>query len=396
MIKIKSTRKHQILFVLALFCISSRLFSFGIISNNNSLLLNDTIKEQIKFSEIELLKIKITEAIKFYDSLYLDSLAPINIHYPGFINKVGDSNKYILPIKKRLGQLSLYAEDSITMKFDSTLYESLKQFQMLHNLMVDGVPGPKTYSKLKWEVSDYIKVLNRNFKKLQKDTILKSSERIVVNLPSFELKFYFQDSLLFQSDVIIGKRKTPTPLIESEIDYLVFNPCWTLPHSIAIKYVLPGLIKDSTYLKKRNMFITQHGERIIYDSIDFSLYNKENFPFKVFQNAGPGNALGKVKFMFDNKYHVYLHDTPDKHLFSRQNKCKSNGCVRVNRAEELAEIIMHNMDTSDHQIPQLKKHGYPTKYYLKNKPKLYVTYYTVGFNPIFNQLVFYDDVYKLN
>lgn len=335
------------------------------------------------------------QQLLFYQSLDTVFLKS-QIKYPGFINRPGDSNQYIIPIKKRLAQLKLYNGKVSSMKFDHDLDSALRRFQLMHALKVDGLPGPKTYEKLAWNPSDYLHVLKINYKKYQLLPDNLPPNRIVVNIPSYTLKLYLQDSLAFLTTVIVGKYKTPTPVLQSEIDYLVFNPCWTLPHNIAVKYVLPGLQQDSAYLKKRNMFLTLKGKTVASNTFCFSEYSKNNFPFKVYQNAGAENALGKVKFMFQNNYHVYLHDTPDKHLFNQQNKSRSNGCIRVKNAMKLAQKLYYNLDHQKKSMQSYLNPGYPVKYFLKTKPTLFITYFTVGYSPHLHSFIFYTDIYKQN
>ena len=119
------------------------------------------------------------------------------------------------------------------------------------------------------------------------------------------------------------------------------NPTWHIPDSIAIRDYLPKLQKDPMVLKRQNIrLLTRAGTEINPKLVDFTQYTPENFPFRIKQRPSDDNALGKVKFMFPNQFSIYLHDTPHREYFARDVRAFSNGCIRLEKPTELAEILL--------------------------------------------------------
>jgi len=146
---------------------------------------------------------------------------------------------------------------------------------------------------------------------------------IMVNVPEFRLQVVEDGSVVHQARVIVGKEKSQTPIFSENMKYLVVNPSWTIPPSIMKKEILPALANDPYYAAKKGYKIIRKGDRIT-----------------VQQPPGERNALGFVKFMFPNQHAVYLHDTPNRNLFSASKRALSHGCVRVDKPFELADVIM--------------------------------------------------------
>jgi murein L,D-transpeptidase YcbB/YkuD len=122
---------------------------------------------------------------------------------------------------------------------------------------------------------------------------------------------------------------------------MVVNPTWHIPDSIAIRDYLPKLQRDPMVLKRQNIrLLTRGGTEINPKLVDFTQYTPENFPFRIKQRPNDDNALGQVKFMFPNEHSVYMHDTPHKELFPRDVRAFSNGCIRLEKPVELAEILL--------------------------------------------------------
>jgi murein L,D-transpeptidase YcbB/YkuD len=347
------------------------------------------------FSTKEKQLLKLAESRFYFDSMLRKPPKDLKLKYPDNLLKLGDSGTAVLQIKRKLSQLGLYTADTLTMQFDSNLKQSIQAFQRMHNLNADGVPGKNTYRYLAWPTERYLEKLKINQKRYENLPDSQPPTRIEVNIPEYALRLYHNDSLIQQFKVIVGKFKTQTPILTSEIDYLVFNPCWTVPHVIAVKSMLPKMKKDTNYLADRNMFITQNGQRVNSKEIDFSACSKDNFPYKIFQNASPGNALGQVKFMFDNPHAVYLHDTPQKYLFKKDYRTYSNGCIRLENAMQLAELIL-KIDKNTAVISNKLAPGYPVKTYLNKPIPIIIQYQTVRYNEKLEMVQFFSDCYGLD
>ena len=159
--------------------------------------------------------------------------------------------------------------------------------------------------------------------------------------------------------------------------------------------MLRRIKKDTNYLDDRNMFITQNGQRVNHKEIDFTTCSKDNFPYKIFQNASSGNALGKVKFMFDNPHSVYLHDTPYKYLFNKDFRTFSNGCIRLQNAMQLAELVL-KIDNNSAIIAVKLAPGYPVKTYLNKPIPIIIQYQTARYNEELEMVQFFGDCYGLD
>ncbi len=183
-----------------------------------------------------------------------------------------------------------------------------------------------------------------------------------------------------------------SPIFDGKLIYAELNPTWTIPRSIAIKETLPKLISDPNYLREKNMILMDvSGNQIDPLTIDFSQLTQSNFPYTVRQNPGPHNALGQVKFIFPNKYSVYVHDTPVRSLFSMENRAFSHGCIRIERKWELFLNIMGD-DWSQDRIDKVLKSGETTRVNLKNPLPILLLYWTAGADK-YGDIFFDKDVY---
>jgi murein L,D-transpeptidase YcbB/YkuD len=190
-------------------------------------------------------------------------------------------------------------------------------------------------------------------------------------------------------------------LLTSSISTLVTYPQWTIPNSIIVKEILPGLKRDTAYLAKKGYsLINSHGDEVNPDSVDWSKYSK-GIPYKVVQGSGDENALGILKFSFPNKYAVYLHDTNQRYLFARTVRSLSHGCVRVQEWEKLAyNIVRYDNDEGEYSdIPSAEEDSMSTwlvrkeKHFInvKNRLPVFIRYFTADGKD--GKVAFYDDIY---
>lgn len=315
------------------------------------------------------------------------------MRYPGKPLHKGDTSETIRLLKIKLAGLNLY-NDSINEIFDASLLIAVKKFQVMHGLAADGVVGPKTFEFLDWKANHYVDVIKVNMERLRWMPYGIPDTLIWVNIPDYRLRLLLHRQLNYTTRVVVGKSKYATPVFQSQLEYLVFNPCWTVPNSIAVKSILPKLQKDTNYLENHQMFVTLNGIEQDADSIDFKAYNATNFPYKLFQRTGDENALGAVKFMFPNDFSIYLHDTPQQYLFARDIRSYSHGCIRVQHAMDFADLILHQLDENTKPLEDYLAKGYPVKAYLKKTIPIQITYFTCLPHPKTGELRFYYDVYS--
>ncbi|CAD5276471.1 MULTISPECIES: murein L,D-transpeptidase [unclassified Imperialibacter] len=218
---------------------------------------------------------------------------------------------------------------------------------------------------------------------------------VFINIPAYQLSVIEGGEAVLQSKVIVGAKSTPTPVLESSIWCLTIYPYWTVPRSITIKEILPKVKVDSSYLS-RNLYevLDARSNTVDTRTIDWSLYDENNFPYYLRQKEGRENALGIVKFRFDNPYGVYLHDTNAPKLFSRKERALSHGCIRMEKAEEFAYYLVRNDTVYSNpllleQYFKLKKR---TEISVIQPIPIYVRYFTAWAED--GQIVYYPDVYN--
>jgi murein L,D-transpeptidase YcbB/YkuD len=164
-----------------------------------------------------------------------------------------------------------------------------------------------------------------------------------VNIPDFTLRLIERDREVWATRVVVGKQQQRTPMLQSTIDHLVFNPYWYVPSRIAQQEILPRLVENPRYLSEQQMeIVAPSGQVLDPSSIDWTVVNIHHFPYRIRQRPGAKNALGRVKFVFPNEHSVYLHDTPSYALFDRAERAFSHGCVRVEKPLELAARLLQD------------------------------------------------------
>jgi murein L,D-transpeptidase YcbB/YkuD len=216
-----------------------------------------------------------------------------------------------------------------------------------------------------------------------------------VNLPAFRMQLIDSGQVMMESRVIVGQPKTRSPVLTSSIYNLVTMPQWTVPYSIIFNEMLPKIQKSTEYLRKENLMVVDRYDSIIPpDSIDWTKLNKKYFPYLLKQRQGDDNSLGVIKFNFQNKYDVYLHDTNARSLFSRQNRAMSHGCIRVQKWDSLARVLASTDSIRHHpdSIAQWIKRGEKRSVTLRNKTPIYIRYFTTDADE--GNIRFYEDIYS--
>ena len=219
---------------------------------------------------------------------------------------------------------------------------------------------------------------------------------IEINIPSYSLKFQQPDTL-YRFKVIVGKPGTPTPTLQSAISYFTTAPEWKVPQSIFRKEILPRALKDIDYLENNHIAIYDADGNYIEATRNKLLKVKENVEkYHARQSSGCGNSLGLIVFRFPNIYDIYLHDTPEQMLFKKQARAYSHGCIRVEHAEKLADLLLKN-EGANSKITILHKAvtAYQHKrFILKTPVSIKVTYFTCEVEK--GILITYPDIYSLD
>lgn len=301
----------------------------------------------------------------------------------GYKLKQGSHNARVLELKTRLAVTGDYINDSDQPNslFDDRLHDAVKFFQRRHGLTVDGVVGPATLHDLNVPVSDRVQQILANLERWRWLPADLGLRHIMVNIAGFDLAFVDNNKVILQMPVVVGKKYRETPVFTGNMTYLVVNPTWNVPTSIAGKDKLPKLIKDPGYLQKHNMKLYRgwgaHAEEIDPYTIEWQAIDPEHFPYRIVQQPGPGNALGKIKFMLPNEHDVYLHDTSEPWLFNKTERTFSSGCIRVAKPFVLANYVLeNNTRLSPSQIKYLLNQKENKTLSLKKPIPVHILYWT--------------------
>jgi L,D-transpeptidase YcbB len=225
--------------------------------------------------------------------------------------------------------------------FDQSLHEQVVIFQTRNGLPNDGVIGPRSIQALNLSVADRIATIEANLERWRWVDEDLGEKHIMVNIANFSMKLIENDSVLFETEAIVGKTYRKTPVFSGSMNHVVFNPDWTVPPGILRNDVIPAVLKNRGYLAEKNMqLLGRDGKEIHPASVDWKQISPSNFPYMVRQRPGKDNALGKVKFMFPNTHNVYIHDTPTRNLFSQTDRAFSSGCIRINRPIDFAKMLL--------------------------------------------------------
>lgn len=258
--------------------------------------------------------------------------------------KVGESNNSIPVIRQRLqfwGYMSQYEPEDPKV-YDSSLFIGVQEFQRKNGMEPDGALGKNTIAGINNSPLDLIGRASVNLERLRwlPDTI-KEAEIILVNIANFRMDYINKMDTIFSSKVIVGQRYHASPIFSAPMSYLVFSPYWNIPNSIVRNEIIPAIRKNPNYLSQKNMeVVTFSGKSVDPNTINWS---DKSFPYMIRQRPGGSNSLGLVKFMFPNKYSVYIHDTPSRSLFEREDRALSHGCIRLQNPAEFARILLSDM-----------------------------------------------------
>jgi L,D-transpeptidase YcbB len=353
---------------------------------------NNAVQQQQIISGLQAMEPTIKAYIELRESIkeFIDSASLKRITYLSYPYR--DSAKFYNQLKLRLGELGyLTGNKNID---TSAIKQALIKYQKAKSLKPTGKVNDQLVRVMNandWEKFKRIAVSLDKYKLLG-DALPPTY--VWVNLPAYTLQVFEDDSLAFESKVIVGSPKNRTPVLNSEITNFITYPQWTVPYSIVFKEMLPQIQRNIGYLNRQNLMVVDKNDSVIDPyNIDWHLLSKAKFPYVIRQRQGDDNSLGVMKFNFKNKYSVYLHDTNARWLFNKSSRAMSHGCVRVQEWEKLSHFLVRNEtlnyppDTLRAWISRQEKHtvaGF-------EKVPVYLRYITCGV--VDGKLKFYDDIY---
>jgi len=323
------------------------------------------------------------------------------IPYSHTILKLGDKANRIEEIKKRL-QISGDYPKNIKMNstFDMALQKAVKTYQQRYLLEVTGKIDKTVTYYLNQPVSKNIQAIITNLDKTKLYPKAFEDEYIEVNIPDFNLRYYMHQNMVQKMSVVVGRIDRPTPLFSDKIDYMVLNPTWTIPDNLIKRDLIHVLRENPHYLEEHNIHAFRGKKEIHITQEMLDPYEKstKRVPYRFVQFPGEDNALGKVKFMFPNKYAVYLHDTDNKTLYNRRYKIYSSGCMRVEKPFDLMYRLLASAkgNYSQEKIDFILQTNKPKTIRLTHSIPVHILYFTVyeenGLAYFKNDIYLYDTI----
>ncbi len=257
----------------------------------------------------------------------------------------GDQDAQVISLRERLqisGDLprivsALASEPTI---FDAPLTAAVMAFQDRHGLQADGVVGARTRAVLNVTAVERLRQLAINIQRWDALPADFNETFLLVNLPEFQLQLYQAGAVDLAMRVVIGKKSNPTPQLVQKLEQFVLNPTWFVPKKIGARELLPKVQANPDYLGQQRFDVYNGKQRLDPASISWDSLSPRGFAYSFRQRPGPGNSLGRVKFVLPNSRNIYLHDTPHKSLFAEHYRAYSHGCVRLEQPLELARALL--------------------------------------------------------
>jgi murein L,D-transpeptidase YcbB/YkuD len=314
---------------------------------------------------------------------------------PGPHLEPGDEEGRVAALRARLAAEDDLVARSADARYDDRLAEAVRRFQARHGLAVDSVVGPATVQALNVPVADRIRQIVLNLERwrwLPRDL---GRHYIVVNAPDARLHVVVDGRPVLTSRVVVGDLRHPTPVVQAWVEAVILHPPWNVPTSIAAEEILPRLRDNRRYLAENDIVVLERRESDPFGlTIDWTAVAPERFPFRLQQQPGPDNPLGRIKLDIPNRFDVYLHDTPTRTLFARSVRAASHGCIRVEQADDLALHVLEG-DARGWSRPRLDEAleaGGTQRIPVPRPLPVYILYWTAFVDPD-GQVQFREDVY---
>jgi len=315
---------------------------------------------------------------------------------PGKLVKPGEHNERLPQVAQRLYELGYYKNnpDSVKTQYSKDVQLALEEFQQDHGLNVDGMIGNTTIENLNLTTEDRYHQILVNMERWRWYPRDLGNHYIIVNIPDYELYVVKNDDTIRSHKTMVGTEARKTPVFSDQIDYIIYNPTWTIPPTIMKNDVIPGASSNAGYLKRKNIkMYDRSGKEINPGEVDWSSSSARSYTYR--QPAGPSNPLGLVKIIYPNEYMIYLHDTPSKKLFDKNARAQSSGCVRVENVLDLAQYLISDQDKYDEEeIEKILKSGKTTQIAMDQEIKVHHFYWTTYLED--NTTKFIDDIYGLD
>ena len=303
----------------------------------------------------------------------------------------GTSGPAVIALRNRLIAMG-YLDRSAAASYDAALQAAVLRFQRNQGIEGNGIADAATIRALNVAPEERLKSVIVALERERWLNIPRGERHIWVNLTDFHARIVDNNQVTFETKAVVGAQdpEKHTPEFSDMMRYLEINPDWTLPRTILARSYWGALASGGA----RHLQVTDARGRVVpRDQINFARYTPANFPFNVRQPPGPTNALGEVKFMFPNPYAIYLHDTPDRHLFDTVMRTHSSGCIRLHEPREFAyELLSRQTDDPQGLYHSVLRTGQQTRVYLDDPVPVHLVYRT-AFTNVQGELNFRPDIY---
>ena len=303
------------------------------------------------------------------------------IKYSNSSLKPGDWSGRVIDVKKRLQISGDYPKNAnLDRTFGKTLQKAVITYQKRYLLKVTGEVDKTMTYYLNQPAKKNIQAIITNLDKTKLYSKSFENEHIEINIPDFNLRYYRNGNKIMKMGIVVGRMDRPTPLFSDKIEYMVVNPTWTVTDNLIKRDLIPVLKDQPDYLQEHNfrVFSGKKEVEVNYEMLEPYMNSDKRVPYRFVQYPGDNNALGRIKFMFPNKYAVYLHDTDNKTLLTRRYKLYSSGCMRVDKPFELMDILLANSKKSytRSDIEDIIATNKPTTIRLRRSVPVHMIYFT--------------------
>lgn len=306
----------------------------------------------------------------------------------------GDSGDRVVQLRNRLIAMG-YLERTASAEYDERMRVAVSEFQENHGLPVDGIAGSNTLEAVNVSAERRLSQIHVAMERERWLNMPLGKRHVIVNITDFHARIVDDGKVTFETRSVVGHRDPDrrTPEFSDEMEHMVLNPTWNVPRSIATEEYLP-MLQRNPYAAGHLLLIDRRGRIIPREMVgDFTQFDKDSFPFDMKQPPSRRNALGLVKFMFPNRHNIYLHDTPEKHLFGRDVRAFSHGCIRLNDPFEFAYALLARQEDDPRGFFQRTlSTGRETQVDLEKKVPVHLVYRT-AFTRAKGRIQFRDDVY---
>lgn len=300
----------------------------------------------------------------------------------GPVPQLGSRDSRIRLLRRRLEIVGDLDSTGVTdpEQFDEAVEAGVRRFQRRHGLDATGTLDAPTLAALNVSATERMRQIGLNLERWRWLPQDLGERHVVVNIAASDLRVEEGGRAVLTMRVIVGQPYRRTPVFSDTLRYIVLRPYWNVPRNIAVQDKLPLIRRNPGYLAQQNMKVFDgwgaDAKEVDPTTVDWARVTRANFHYHLRQDPGPHNALGLVKFMFPNKYNVYLHDTPSRELFARADRTFSSGCIRLERPMDLAAYLLGDQGWTRPQVLNAVRAGVERTVPLRHPLPVHLLFWT--------------------